>query len=71
MSSIYVVDSEKGPYKTIQEGIEAASAGSTIQVQKGIYYENISITKDNLTLCAREASEQVVIMIAKCPNITV
>ena len=36
------------PYKTIHEGITAASAGDTVFVLNGTYNENVVITK-NLT----------------------
>jgi parallel beta-helix repeat protein len=56
--TIYVDDSNTAgpwngtqdyPYKTIHEGITAASAGDTVSVLSGTYNENVVITKD-LTL---------------------
>lgn len=37
------------PYNTIQEGVNAASVGGTVQVASGTYYENVVINK-SLTL---------------------
>ena len=57
-TTIYVDDSNTAgpwngtqdyPYKTIHEGITAASAGDTVSVLSGTYNENVIITKD-LTL---------------------
>lgn len=56
-TTIYVDDSNTAgpwdgtvdfPYKTINEGINAASANDTIFVFSGTYYENILITQDLL-----------------------
>ncbi len=37
-------------YSTIQKAVDAANPGDTILVASGIYYENVVIYKDNLTL---------------------
>lgn len=41
--TIIKIDSESGPYKTIQEAINAAEPGSTIKIAPGLYNDNIYI----------------------------
>lgn len=45
-----VIDPLKGPFKTIQEGIDQAKPGSTIKIKKGNYLENLMISTENITL---------------------
>jgi len=35
------IDSENGPYKSIQEAIDASEINSVIKVAPGIYCENV------------------------------
>ena len=39
-----ILDAESGPYKTIQEAIDAAEPGSVIKVAPGLYSDNLTIT---------------------------
>src|ERR1700757_4857130 len=59
-SPIYVDPSGKGPggvfaYTTIQAGVNAASAGTTIIVDPGTYNENVTINMAGLILQGAEA----------------
>ena len=38
-----IIDSESGPYKTIQEAVEQAEPGSIIKIAPGLYSDNIYI----------------------------
>ena len=44
------VDLQNGPYKKIQEAIDAATPGSTIIINQGLYVENLMIKKENLLI---------------------
>lgn len=44
LKATYIVDAESGPYKTIQEAVEAADQGSVIKVAPGLYSDNLIIT---------------------------
>jgi len=47
-------------YPTIQEAVNAASPGDTIEVAPGVYYENILVTKDGLTLLGSGADVTII-----------
>ncbi|MBS3765404.1 right-handed parallel beta-helix repeat-containing protein [Candidatus Bipolaricaulota bacterium] len=48
-------------FQSIQAALDAASSGDTILVAQGTYEENITITKDNITLKATGESEFTVL----------
>lgn len=41
-------------YKTIQSAVDAASAGTTIYVEAGTYYEHVTISKENITIIGKD-----------------
>ena len=43
-------ENTNNPYSTIQDAIDHASNGDTIEICKGTYNENVNITKNNLTI---------------------
>jgi len=47
-------------YPTIQMAIDIASPGDTIEVAPGVYYENILVTKDGLTLLGSGADVTII-----------
>ena len=49
-----------GIYKTIQEAIDNASAGNTIFVVNGTYYENLVIYKSNISLVGQDRDATVI-----------
>ncbi len=46
--------------KTIQEGINNASAGNTVFVYNGTYYENVDITKDKIKLIGEDKTSTII-----------
>jgi len=55
-NTIWVPDN----YTTIQEAIDAASSGDTIQVSAETYNESITINKDNLTLIGENRENTII-----------
>lgn len=49
-ADIVVAKDGSGQYNSVQSAIDAAEFGSVIRVKPGIYYENITFTKDGITL---------------------
>ena len=47
-------------YPTIQMAIDIANPGDTIQVAPGVYYENILVTKDGITLLGSGADVTII-----------
>ena len=41
--NLYIVDKETGPYRKIQEAIDAAEPSSLIKISEGFYEENLVI----------------------------
>lgn len=58
---ITVDDDGKADFKTIQEGIEAAESGDTVEVKPGRYEENIALDKDNIILQGAGAGRTFII----------
>lgn len=48
-------------YPTIQGAIGVATSGDTIKVDKGIYFENISLTKNGITILSTSTKEETII----------
>jgi pectin methylesterase-like acyl-CoA thioesterase len=69
MLKVYVVDQKVGPYKKIQEAIDACVAGSTIEINSGLYQENLYITKGNLVLQPSEGNQDVIIVVSRRPTL--
>jgi hypothetical protein len=51
---------QANPFGTVQEGVNAASAGDTVQLAPGRYVENVSVAKDGVTLAARTPGTAVI-----------
>jgi pectin methylesterase-like acyl-CoA thioesterase len=71
MKNLFVVDMKYGPYKLIQQAIDAATPGSNIKIAKGEYYENLVIVKDGLKLMPRDEIGDIILVSSKKPCITV
>lgn len=48
-------------YPTIQGAIDAANSGDTIKVDKGVYVENISLTKNGIVILSTAPKEETII----------
>lgn len=59
-----IVDSESGPYKTIQEAIEHAEPNSVIRISPGLYSNNIVINKPGLRLEPKEKVGDIIIVVS-------
>ena len=57
--TIYVGPGEE--YTSIQDAIDNATDGDTIIVRDGIYYENIKVTKERLTIKSENGSDNCII----------
>lgn len=60
----YIVDSESGPYKTIQEAVQAAEPGSIIRIAPGLYSSNIRIDKAGLRLEPKEKVGDIIVVVS-------
>lgn len=67
----YFIDSESGPYKTIQEAIREAEPGSIIKIAPGLYSTNIVIDKNGLRLEPKEKVGDIIIVVSSSPAITI
>ena len=67
----YVVDKETGPYFTIQSAIDAADFGGLIQINRGLYIENLRIKNKSLTIEAKDVDSEVYIMGFSGPTVLV
>jgi len=79
----WVVDDDGGAgvnYTTIQDAVNASSAGDTIEVRSGTYVENVDVNKrltligdgaDVVTVCAEDGSDHVFKVTADYVNISV
>lgn len=54
---IYVPDN----YLTIQEAVDAASPGDKIIVRRGVYYEDVEVTTDSITLKSEKNAGPIII----------
>jgi hypothetical protein len=54
--------------QSIQKAIDAAPAGSTIVVERGTYKENLTISKDHITLKSKRGRDSVVLQPASTPT---
>ena len=48
-------------YATIQGGVDAAAPGDTVLVEPGFYYENVTVTKTQLTILGEEGRQDAVV----------
>lgn len=67
----WTVDPENGPYKTIQDAIDAAEPGGVIKIAPGLYSDNIVIKKPNLKLEPKEKLGDIILVVATKPAITI
>jgi len=67
----WVVDPENGPYKTIQDAIDAAEPGGVIKIAPGLYSDNLVINKPNLKLEPKEKLGDIIIVVSTKPGITI
>lgn len=59
-----IVDSESGPYKTIQEAIDKAEANTVIKIAPGLYSSNIVINKPGLRLEPKDKVGDIIIVVS-------
>ena len=61
----WIVDDD-GPadFSTIQDAVDAASAGDTIVVYPGNYTENVDVNKDHLTIQSESGEEATIVQVA-------
>ncbi|CAK85226.1 unnamed protein product (macronuclear) [Paramecium tetraurelia] len=66
-----IVDSESGPYKTIQEAIDKAEPNTVIKIAAGLYSSNILINKPGLRLEPKDKNGDIIIVVSSKPTILV
>jgi len=71
LKATYIVDAESGPFKTIQEAIDAAEPGSVIKIAPGLYSTNILINKNGLRLEPKEKVGDIIVVVSSKPAITI
>jgi len=52
----YENGSAEHPFDSIQEGVDAAGSGDTIQVASGVYYESVQIRKSSISLVGEKGN---------------
>jgi len=57
---LYVGGSGSGNYTTIQSAIDVANPGDTVFVYSGIYYENVFIDKNDITLVGEDKNTTII-----------
>jgi pectin methylesterase-like acyl-CoA thioesterase len=61
---------EVGPqsqYKTIQAAVDAAIENSVIKICAGVYFENVDVTKDNLSFSPKGEQDEVIVIALSQP----
>ncbi|CAD8139625.1 unnamed protein product [Paramecium pentaurelia] len=66
-----IVDSESGPYKTIQEAIDRAEPNTVIKIAPGLYSSNIVINKPGLRLEPKEKVGDIILVVSSQPTVLV
>jgi len=56
------VDSDNGPFKTIQDAIDYAQTGDTILVAPGLYMKNLIVNKPDLTISPKDKNGDITVM---------
>ena len=67
----YIVDAESGPYKSIQEAIDAAEPHSRIKLAAGLYSDNLVISKPGLIIEPKEKEGDIILVVSSRPAITI
>lgn len=66
-----MIDAESGPYKSIQEAIDAAEPNCIIKVAPGLYSDNLMITKPGLQIEPKEKLGDIILVVNSKPAITI
>lgn len=66
-----VVDREQGPYRSIQEAVEAAAPNTEIRIASGLYPDNVVIKTPGLRLVPKDKDADIIWVASVEPAITV